>query len=335
MMNYEEFKNTVEKEFKNYLNQEYQDMEVHIAKTEKVNMTLDSIHMIAAAEKNEPTISPIMYINDMYSDYIENGDIDKTLTDAAQQMCMCYENMPDMSFDFNNLDDKILFRIINKEQNKEMLKDMPYRDFQDLAVTYYMAVNINDDAQGGIIKINNAIAEMLGKNEEQLYELAYKNTRDTLTPTVHSMKEIIYEMLLNSGVPEEIINGTSDMSVSDDNMFVISNNVKSNGAISMIYEDILQELSEKVNDNLYIMPSSIHEVIAVPAGDFTADELSKMVREVNMKEVDISDRLSNEVYSYDKDKRELTLATDNPDKRLEYDMERRNEARREWNGRTI
>ena len=210
---------------------------------------------------------------------------------------------------------------------------MPYRDFQDLAVTYYMAVNINDDAQGGIIKINNAIAEMLGKNEEQLYELAYKNTRDTLTPTVHSMKEIIYEMLLNSGVPEEIING--DMSVSDDNMFVISNNVKSNGAISMIYEDILKKLSEKVNDNLYIMPSSIHEVIAVPAGDFTADELSKMVREVNMKEVDISDRLSNEVYSYDKDKRELTLATDNPDKSLEYDMERKNEARREWNGRTI
>lgn len=334
MLTYEEFKDILEKEFKNYLKPEYQDMEIQITRTEKVNEVLDGVYLSENTEQNKTKISPIMYIKDMYENYKNNRNMDMTLTKAAQELCKHYENIPDIVLDFNNFDDKILFQIINKEQNMEMLKDMPYREYQDLAITYYITVNMNDNFQNGIIKINNAVADILGKNEEQLYELAYDNTRKILEPSVYSMKEIMQEILRDSDIPEELIKEMTENEFNDE-MWVISNRSKYNGAVSMVYDDILQQLSEKVDDNLYIMPSSIHEVIAVPATNNNADELSKMVRQINMNEVDISDRLSNEVYSYDKDKRELTLVTDNPDKSIEYDKAYQNIVKREWNDRII
>lgn len=65
------------------------------------------------------------------------------------------------------------------------------------------------------------------------------------------------------------------------------------------------------------MPSSIHEVIAVSADFGSPDELAEMVYEINMDQVDINDRLSNQVYCYDKDLRTLRLATDTINKSLD------------------
>ena len=42
-----------------------------------------------------------------------------------------------------------------------------------------------------------------------------------------------------------------------------------------------------------------------------------MVNEVNTEQVALDERLSNEVYHYDKDLRKVTLATDTPNKRLD------------------
>ena len=65
------------------------------------------------------------------------------------------------------------------------------------------------------------------------------------------------------------------------------------------------------------MPSSIHEVIAVSADFGSPDEVAEMVYEINMDQVDINDRLSNQVYCYDKDLRTLRLATDTINKSLD------------------
>ena len=82
----------------------------------------------------------------------------------------------------------------------------------------------------------------------------------------------------------------------------------------MIFEKNLHELAKGINDDLYILPSSIHEVIAVPSSLGNPDELAKMVLEVNTDVVDVSERLSNQVYQYDRYSRKLTMATDTPNK---------------------
>jgi hypothetical protein len=42
---------------------------------------------------------------------------------------------------------------------------------------------------------------------------------------------------------------------------VISNEKGINGAASMLYENELHELAESLESDLYILPSSVHEVI--------------------------------------------------------------------------
>ncbi len=100
-------------------------------------------------------------------------------------------------------------------------------------------------------------------------------------------------------------------------MWVITNERGTWGAASMLYEDRLHSLAESVGADLYLLPSSIHEVIAVPAGMGNPEELAQMVAEVNMGQVELGERLSNQVYRYDKDLRKVTLATDTPNKRLD------------------
>ena len=63
---------------------------------------------------------------------------------------------------------------------------------------------------------------------------------------------------------------------------------------------------------MYILPSSIHEVIVLSANEFNQlDYLSKMVTEVNNDQVKKNERLSNNVYYYDKKERTMFLVTDN------------------------
>ena len=100
-------------------------------------------------------------------------------------------------------------------------------------------------------------------------------------------------------------------------MYVVTNKSGINGASSMLYEDKLFELATKLDSDLYIMPSSIHETICVSTSMGNPEELAAMVAEVNMTNVELNERLSNQVYFYDKDLRKLTMATDTPNKRLD------------------
>ena len=81
----------------------------------------------------------------------------------------------------------------------------------------------------------------------------------------------------------------------------------------MVYDDVLQEVSNKLGEDLYILPSSIHEFIAVPkslGGD--PKEMAEMVRSINADVVKESERLSNQVFYYDANKREITQVSNTP-----------------------
>jgi hypothetical protein len=131
------------------------------------------------------------------------------------------------------------------------------------------------------------------------------------------MNDVMREMFEKDGMPAEIAEMMIGEMPPEQQMYVISNEKGINGAISMLYEDKLHTLAAELESDLYIMPSSIHEVIAVSANMGDPNELASMVAEVNMDQVSLQERLSNQVYHYDKDLRKLTLATDTPNKRLD------------------
>ncbi|MDD3239683.1 MAG: DUF5688 family protein [Lachnospira sp.] len=314
MMNYEIFKEVVKEKFMDYLPEQYQGMKLDIHSTEKVNQTMDGLTLMGEGV----SVSPTIYLNNMYEHYKETEDLEGVLIDAAVMMDKAMTEAPDIipSLDMASAKDNIVFQLVNTEQNKALLEDAPNRAFQDLSIIYRWVVKVEDSGIQSTV-VHNSLAKQLGMSEDEMFKAAVENTRRIFPPSIRNMNEVIRDMFMKDGMPPEIAEMMIGEIPPEQSMYVISNEQGINGAISMLYEDKLHSLAEDLETDLYIMPSSVHEVIAVSSNMGDPNELAQMVAEINMDQVSLEERLSNQVYHYDKDLRKLSLATDTPNKRLD------------------
>lgn len=320
-MNYEEFKERVQNELKDYLGEDYKDTSVVIRETMKVNKKVD--HVVILGIPGHEHTSPSISVTDMFKSYQNTGDFEgemEQLSNAIKKAVEAIDKTPMKSgLDFSTVDQNVFFTLINADQNRELLETVPHREFEDLAIIYRWKIDGNKDGLYTNI-ITNKFAEEIGKSEQDLYELAKENTKELFPPTVRNMSDVLCDLLLDEADLEDEIEqgfrGVMKDTPDDKAMYVISNKSNMYGAAAILYEDNLYDLSQKLESNLYILPSSVHEVIALSDKFGNADELAQIVYEINMDQVDIDDRLSNQVYHYDKEARTLRLATDTINKSL-------------------
>ena len=103
-------------------------------------------------------------------------------------------------------------------------------------------------------------------------------------------------------------------------MYVMSNETKINGAAAMVFTEKLDEFASEHNANIFILPSSVHEILLIPDnGNMRVSELEAMVRDVNETQVAPDEVLSDNVYFYDKDVKSLYIAATNEPCVLESD----------------
>ena len=92
-------------------------------------------------------------------------------------------------------------------------------------------------------------------------------------------------------------------------MCVLTNPVMYYGAAGILRTDLLEKFAQLKETDLYVLPSSVHEVILLPALDcWDVDELRQMVKSVNACSVDKMDWLSDEVYYYRMESGEVVIA---------------------------
>lgn len=81
---------------------------------------------------------------------------------------------------------------------------------------------------------------------------------------------------------------------------VVTNEDRVNGAATMFYPGVMDEIGEKLKGNFFVLPSSLHETIVVPNdGNMEYKALLAMVTEINATQVDTQDKLTDQVYHYD------------------------------------
>ncbi|MBO4407985.1 MAG: hypothetical protein J5786_01770 [Clostridiales bacterium] len=81
-----------------------------------------------------------------------------------------------------------------------------------------------------------------------------------------------------------------------------------------MYPEIFERLSEELDSDLYIMPSSIRDLIVLPSDDFYDKRaLNEMVIRVNREDVSAEDKLSDSLYSYNRKKKKIYLASGKED----------------------
>lgn len=146
--------------------------------------------------------------------------------------------------------------------------------------------------------INQKLCASWKKTTEDLMEVAKKNTVLLFPPKKESLRNMIESMIGESDLPYDNIK---------DNMIVITNTKLSHGAITFLYPNVLSEIAEELQSDLYIIPCAIHETIAMPAKIIGRQEVLSVVKDVNEHAVLDTDFLSDNMYYYDREKHILRM----------------------------
>ncbi len=247
-------------------------------------------------KRSDSKISPTVYVNDYYQDFLGGRDLDDICTTVEKLITeneITEEIDVDELIDFDRIKDNIVFKLINYAQNEELLQTVPYRKYLDLAVVYYIIVS-NDLFEGASILINNNHLKLWNITGEEIDEIAKENSPVVLKAELKSMADVFNELLLREGECDFDL-------TSECNMYVLSNSEKMFGAAAILYENIISDFSEKLGCDLYILPSSVHEVIIVPSDSVEfSDKLDEMICEVNETQLPRSEVLSDHFYYYSK-----------------------------------
>jgi hypothetical protein len=313
MISYEEFKDVIAEDIKDFLPEKFMDSDVHIHTIQKNNETLDGL-TVTSPDSN---IAPTIYLNSYYESYQDGEDLSDILQNIAD-LRMKHEVEQSMDVtkitDFAQAKEHIVPMIIGAEGNAELLSQRPHGSMEDLAVIY--GVELGSDENGSArVPISNQILETWGISQTELHDIAVSNLESLSPSTFKSMHEVMAEMMLPQLIEE--CNGDREMAEAmldsmipqDDRLFVLTNETKLNGAAALLDDKIMDAVREQVGDDFYILPSSIHECLVVPAeAGLELRELENMVQEVNATQVEPKDRLSDHVYQYDSKSHELFRA---------------------------
>lgn len=250
-------------------------------------------------------IAPTIYLDSFYELYT-NGE---NIKNIIRQIEVIYEqNKNNVTFDvnilkhFDTIKDKIVYKVVNYRSNEKLLEQVPHKRILDLAVVFYCLLD-NEYGRSATALIYNNNLKNWNVTIDDVYKAALKNTPDLLHSKISSMAALFEKCGVNVDGEEVDL---KDYVPSD--MYVLTNESKLNGAACILYENVLYDFAQKMGADLYILPSSVHEVILLPKlSMFEKDELVNMVKEVNTEGVAADEVLSDHVYEYNRTERLITM----------------------------
>ncbi|MCD7883444.1 MAG: DUF5688 family protein [Lachnospiraceae bacterium] len=297
-MDFEEFINTLVSGVESRVNQEASVMVMNI---QRPNNNSAPALVFRPLDPNR-TMSPVIYLRSLYDDYVDGKSMSILISDSIRRFksnCDAFDYDINTFIDFTKVKDQIVFRLINQSKNKRLLEDIPYTLYHGLAVVYYCQIDSSHS-----ILIRNSHVTMWKIDNDTLHSLALTNTRRMYPPQIMTINQVLSEL---PGVP-------SIMSSQDNEMYIVTNVKMMYGAACVLYDDVLSDACRKAGcDKVYILPSSIHEMILIPATaadgstKIEPDVLLQIVSEINKKYVSVEDFLATAVYSYDLQKKQFIV----------------------------
>lgn len=292
---YEEFKTMVQEGILALI-PDNRNLEVKIHKFPKTNIVLDGLTILTKNSTFEA--APVIYLNDYYKEFQKGRKLKSILIEITGIYLKHKNKSPIQSFNFLD-EDNIIISVINKDLNKELLRDTPHFVFNDLAVIFRSVLNKSKDGVGSFV-LHSRLLEGIDINN--LLGKAIANTKRLFPFTVTEISKIIFNMY-----KEEMPNYDEDFlkEITDSfplPIYVISNSIGIYGACAIIYHDLFKDLCEDISaDELIIIPSSVHELLVLDKKfPIDPDAVKEMVASVNMEVVEADEVLSNSVYIYNK-----------------------------------
>lgn len=189
--------------------------------------------------------------------------------------------------------DSLVIRLINYAHNIDQLDDIPYVLLENLAAVFYYSQKSRGKAAGKARLITSEDLALWGVDPYTLY-------RDALVSSMNLSPAVLAPMQDLLGLPVEEAEDSFPM-------YVLSSKRAQYGAAAALYPQVLANIAEGFHDNLYLIPSSVHEWIILRASTISDPEPIKgMIREINRTEVLPGEVLSDDLYYYDAEKDEFS-----------------------------
>ena len=226
-------------------------------------------------KQTDSNLAPTIYLEEFYQKYLQGQQV----PDLADSICSIYQEIRVKKtcdcqnlFDFNHVKEHIVYKLIRRDANEELLKKIPYEPFLDLAVVYYIQID-NTRFGSAAIQIRNEHLRYWRVEKEEISRLAETNTTRLYPVQIRQIVRFMY---------------------------VATNEQCSLGAAVMRYPDFREKVRGMIRGDFYILPSSIHEVILVPESfGLEPERMQEMVKEINQTGVAPEEVLSDSVYYFD------------------------------------
>lgn len=237
-------------------------------------------------------IFPTIYLEEYYQQFQKGNSIDAIVDNILQVYReVKFEQVWQTNAikAFPSIQKKIVYKLIHAGKNKRLLEGMPFIPYLDLAIVFYVLFRV-DESGIATIPITNELAHFWNTNAQELYHLAKNNAKELLPASFKPIHVVIEELM---GRPYEEGMPATDI------MYILTNSLRTFGAASMLYEEVLEQIAGQLGESFFILPSSIHELIIIPESQSPSREhLSDMVIDVNETQTDIEEILSDHAYYY-------------------------------------
>jgi len=249
-------------------------------------------------------IAPAIYLNGYYEKYRAGTEtiscIVSNILDTYNQNKI--DNCVNMHYflNFEDVKSRIVFTLINTERNRELLEEIPHIEFLDLSIVFQCLV-LEEVFGLSLILIRNSHLRLWDVTKEELYQAAKENTPKLMPFKIKSMQQVLFEIMKEENPEAYSSDECPEQYIDHIPLFVLSNRRNLEGASCILYPNVLHDFADTINNNFYIIPSSVHEVLLMPAETTEeSNEIVNMIQEINDTQVSVGEVLSYSLYYYDR-----------------------------------
>ena len=300
MMTYDDFKTEVVEQLKLRLPEEYDDYTGQTIQKTNSN-SYEGLTICSAQNKRAP--HAVMNFTKAYDDYLNGTPIER-IVDVFEGYVTAPSELPgapetDIAStiaDFEKVKDKILPRVINVHTNRDYIQNKVYKYIKgtDMVITYNVIVGSDENGVASV-GITKELAKHWKVKQTDIIDVAMNNLKKEAF-TLQTLPEYGMSMIFGIEAKNYKIEDLKDKTLIE-NGLILSNKNGTFGAMHILNKDLLTEIS-KIAGEIYILPSSVHEVILLPKEPAKLESLRELVKQTNEEQVELKDRLTNSVLEF-------------------------------------
>ena len=234
---------------------------------------------------SERKLNRIVALESLFERYNDGMDLENIVESIATTVSCNFNDAIDLLYNFDYIKDKILAKVVNLPKNRKVLKTLPHKEIEDLAVMYYIVLSSQNNCDS-TVTVDYHMMGYWDISDEELYDLAMVNTAIQHHPTASSIESLLaeeFDDLPPSPIEMLVVTGDGDYA---------------NGAVYITCKKVLKQLADKLNDDIYMLPSSKQEFIVCRKSDVDPDSINNLIVDANENVLESGFFLSNHAYEY-------------------------------------